>query len=357
MLIALKCIYNSIVFVTILGILFYFSQSSKLVLLLQEFKKNMSDAIITTGCSYCDHDRTNVTVQHHNKMNRAAWLRLANKYDISFYCISLQDANDRSQLVMKEFHRVGLCCVMHMYRPKRANYFLFGCWDSHRQVAKCGSETSNLVAVFEDDVCFDTRYTPVELCQMIDTALMTIAVEWWHMMSLGTISWWSMPYAANVLRNAGLCMHAYILSQRGMQWMIDHPPEPEPSGLIRHPTTNEILYKPPYTGVGIDTYMTTRVKSYCLSPMIAYQHQTIKGSHQQPLVEKLFLTPSKMKATQWWIPLTWTALIVLFLCGTSALTSFLVTHQTWDPLIWLACTGGFGIVLLVMWLCVITGLL
>lgn len=303
-------------------------------------------------CRYCMHPNDN------------PWISLSKQWSLRFYCISLLDSEDRAQTAIKEFHRVGLCAVVTMFRPKRAKYFLFGCWDSHRRVAQleynnCCYNTHNNVrnsdnnvctVVFEDDVCFDVNYDAQQLCNQIDIGLGAIVTERWYVLSLGTISWWSMPYAGNVLRNAGLCMHAYILSQRGMKWFIDHPPKPEPIYGVGK-------VKPKYNGIGIDTYMTTKIKSYCLSPMIAYQHQTIKSSHQQPLVETLFLTPSKMKATQWWIPLTWTLLITTLICGISSLSSFLVTKCCWDSLIWLGCTSGFALVFMLLWLCVISGAL
>src|SRR5690606_24308969 len=99
---------------------------------------------ILESCSYC------------NDSKQSPWEAFCHKYDMKMFCISLKDRDDRAQLTMGEFHRVGLCRFVSMYRPTRGKTFLQGCWDSHRQLSlhtqqlSSSSSSPILLTVFED---------------------------------------------------------------------------------------------------------------------------------------------------------------------------------------------------------------
>jgi hypothetical protein len=294
------------------------------------------------------------------------WSALQNK--MKFYCISLASRDDRVQAASKEFHRVGLCKFVQFYRPQKAKYFSYGCWSSHYNLAKMFHDRNVLndnenesnkndnddadayMTVFEDDIVFDLKYSPEQLVERVTHALISLNVERrsnkWQFMYWGNVSWWSMPYAENVHRCAGLTTHAYTLSPRGSQWMMSHPPDATDDG--KH-------------CVGIDRFMTHRVKSYCLHPMIAYQSPTIKGDHGFPIMDRLFLNPTAMSASQIWIPTMWVACgiglfsMISVILSLKCSTSSTVETKWCDPMIWIA-SGSSGILIgLVLALLVATG--
>ena len=175
------------------------------------------------------------------------------------YCISLKTRDDRALRVAEEFHRTGLCRYVQFYRPdKHPQKGVIGSWESHRQVAMHAHRQGCRTAlVFEDDVLFQRRVTPQLLAEVAVT-LERLPSDW-HIFYLGhwPVEAWFLR--SNLLRTRSACAHAYVISERLMAWIEEHP-----YGTPGIPMTKII-------GKALDSAFSRLPGTYALMPMLATQ--------------------------------------------------------------------------------------
>ncbi|MFU8814336.1 MAG: hypothetical protein ACNA7W_03260 [Pseudomonadales bacterium] len=175
------------------------------------------------------------------------------------YCISLKTRDDRATRVADEFHRTGLCRYVQFYRPdKHPQKGVIGSWESHRQVAmEARRKGYRNALVFEDDVLFQRRITPQRLAEIAVT--MERLPSDWHIFYLGHWPVEAWLLRSNLLRTRSACAHAYVISERLMQWIEDHP-----YGTPGIPMTKII-------GKALDSAFSRLPGTYALMPMLATQ--------------------------------------------------------------------------------------
>lgn len=118
---------------------------------------------IMAGC-ICD-SRTIQDIRNSHKQRLClAWRGIADQY----FCICLEDRNDRLIESAKQFHKYGLCTLVTYLRGHRPteeecaaleieSHGRYGCWTMHQLAAVLGlkiPKPNARVGVFEDDVSF-----------------------------------------------------------------------------------------------------------------------------------------------------------------------------------------------------------
>lgn len=270
----------------------------------------LHDVTPNEDCLYC------------NKQLENPWSAL-NEKKMKFVCISLMDREDRAQKAQEEFHRVGLCQYVKMFRPSRGPSFLYGAWDSHHKICEASlknSDKTNLTTIFEDDVCFEKNNDASSLVSRIGDSIETLSREnpKWNSLAWGNVSWFSMFYRPGLERCAGVCIHAYTLSHSGVKWIYEHP----------YPWKDKTKGQ-----CGIDTWMHIRFPfNYRMSPIVAYQ-RNLKSDHKQKTIEAMFLNPNGMKNAQYWIPLVWTLFFILLIIGITLPVTLSTQNYTFIPII------------------------
>ncbi len=193
-------------------------------------------------------------------------------FDWSFldgvYCISLQSRDDRMASAAGEFHRVGLCKHVEFYRPaKHPTSPKKGIWESHRAVAQqARAQGQSRVLIFEDDVVFSRLLNPRTVLA-IRKALQQLPPEWkgfylghWPL-SAQFLNW-------KTFRTISYCAHAYIASDRLIDWLCEHPYSKKIPRVV-------------IGGKGIDAAFAALSEMYALFPMIALQSGS-PGDHKAP---------------------------------------------------------------------------
>ncbi len=226
----------------------------------------------------------------------------------SVYVICLEDRSDRLQKALTEVHRVGLCQAnTNIFLAKRSpDGFIAGCWDSHVQVAKhalLNKYTSSMV--LEDDFVFDQELELIDLIKQIKQSVLELPTNTWTRLSLGHISWFKMPYSANLDRAASVLTHAQIWSLRGLEWMATHT----------YDKTSKMF------GIQVDGFISLRLKhSYSIRPMVAFQRD--EGSDRSAFAD--IMKPEGLKATEVWIPLLYALGLIFAGCMIIALARFAI---------------------------------
>lgn len=197
-------------------------------------------------------------------------------------CISLIERDDRAVTAAKEFQRVGLDDKVVFYRPKKdrsthvKRATTRGCWESHRAVAKWALDSGlDRVLVFEDDVEFGRDVTPATVRKVANCFNQMPAG--WGAFFLGHFSVMSyiIPHAPDGLRKANsLCLHAYIMSERMMRWLVDHSYDKMKTGLASR------------LGIeaGIDFHFMYQPQCYAYYPMLCFQSGSPSDTERKNLI-------------------------------------------------------------------------
>lgn len=186
----------------------------------------------------------------------------ADDFDWSFagavYCISLQHRDDRAASAAAEFHRVGLCRQVTFYRPaKHEGSAVAGIWNSHRHVVRRAARHGHRrVLVFEDDVQISRRLRPATLRRIAD-AVDGLPPDW-TLFFLGHWPLWAYPVGRRLLRVGSACAHAYIGSERLMEWFESNRSR-KGADYVR------------LAGKGVDAAYAALPGAYAWFPMIAIQ--------------------------------------------------------------------------------------
>ena len=159
----------------------------------------------------------------------AAWRALLNVNndnddddDVHIYGISLapaphEEETPRFTNLCAQFHRVGLCALVTMYRPTRDTSTHVkkpgerGCWQSHRACA--ARVTADRALMFEDDIRFRSGFTPAALARIADD--MRLLPPSWDTVALTTSHvYWGFPVtpSTRLWRMHFNCTAAYVAS-------------------------------------------------------------------------------------------------------------------------------------------------
>jgi len=219
------------------------------------------------ACTYCGRI-----------VNAAERDRLDWSFVDAVYCISLETRPDRAAHAMRELHRVGLCRQAVFYRPPlmpfRARRNI---WASHRAVAlHARARDLQRVLILEDDVTFSFRNGARTLRKVAESSR-RLPVDWMGFY----LGHWPLRghfVHASILRSASLCTHAYIASERLIQWLCDNSYE---NARPRDRSLRRFL-----GGAGIDAAYSRLAGMYAFFPMVAFQNEDpgdheLKGSRAQ----------------------------------------------------------------------------
>ena len=187
----------------------------------------------------------------------------AERFDWGFldgiYCISLRHREDRAQDTARELHRIGLCKRAVFYRPSKDRVAKRGCWESHRAVAAdARARGLQRVLIVEDDVAFPAATTPAT-ARRVGAALASLPSDWMGFY-LGHWALWAYPVRRNVLRCSSLCTHAYVASERLLDWLCESPFDRRAEIARRR-----------IGGKGIDTAFAVLPAMYAYAPLLATQ--------------------------------------------------------------------------------------
>lgn len=205
-------------------------------------------------------------------------------------CISLIERDDRYTAASETFHSVGLQKKMNFYRPKRdtsasSRRGIRGCWESHRAVAQWGLENNfSSLLVFEDDVIFDEKLSASTVNNV--KKMYNLLPNKWNMFFLGhwNITSKNTKYA-NMKKVHSLCLHAYIISKKMMQWWVNHPFDGFGEKRIFDNT--------------IDIHTFWQPHCYAYYPMICFQSNSKSDSlRKQDGIVTLALTKKWMKNSE-----------------------------------------------------------
>ena len=187
---------------------------------------------------------------------RAAWRALLNRNDdedddarVHIYGISLAPAspdheeNPRFKNLCAQFHRVGLCALVTMYRPARDTSTHVkkpgerGCWESHRACASRASRGGGgeRALMFEDDLRFRSGFTPAALARIADD--MRLLPPSWATVSLTTSKvYWGYPVipSMRLWRMHFGCTAAYVASRATCARLAATPYEKHRMGIDKY---------------------------------------------------------------------------------------------------------------------------
>ncbi|MDF0729807.1 glycosyltransferase family 25 protein [Pseudomonas entomophila] len=169
------------------------------------------------------------------------------------FCISLKERSDRRELLLKEFEGSGLD-IEFLLVERDSQGPECGCFTSHVECARLALERGyRRVLILEDDATLVT-FNPSQV-QQINTFLDRRDPELFYLgANLGKV-WLTWNRGIARVRTKGA--HAYILSVRGCQRMLEHAP---------------------YQGIAIDKVMSRQFKAYMAFPMISQQQPEAMAS-------------------------------------------------------------------------------
>lgn len=259
------------------------------------------------------------------------------------YVICLQERDDRYQRSLKQVHQNGLCQVVKFYRPTRDKQgSVYGCWNSHVNACRASLEKPShaTTLVLEDDFFFDEAIPLPQVVEEIKSALLKLPEQKWTRLSLGHISWFSVPYRSGVHRSSSVLAHAQIWSERGLRWMATNGPDERASKYYQ--LDGHISLKLPF--------------SYSIYPMRVFQADV--GSENALKNNGSYtaeISPSFLKADEIIIPLAYLiGIFVLVLLATILLWKW----QKWS----MSSSLAFGFCLfafpfLLVWILMLTSVL
>jgi hypothetical protein len=175
------------------------------------------------------------------------------------YCISLRHRDDRALDAARELHRVGLCARAVFHRPTKDRIAKRGCWESHRAVAAhARARGLRRVLILEDDVLFAPSVSTAT-ADRVGAALVGLPMDWMGFY-LGHWALWAYPISRHVLRCSSLCTHAYVASERLLDWLCETPFE-----------RGRSLVRSGVGGNGLDSAFAVLPGMYACFPLIAVQ--------------------------------------------------------------------------------------
>lgn len=168
------------------------------------------------------------------------------------------------------------------------------CTDNHQQIYRKALKANfPFICIFEDDVYFEIESLREVLLEVKKFISLN---NNWDFLYLGNFPWKvgdTLSGYQYIRENSiSWCTHAYLISQRGIRFMLRRTPEQIlKCGRLVVPTLFDMVFR---EGGGIDTFMAYYasrgiLKSYTVSPMIVYQHSIPKWKLKAKIAEYLSL--------------------------------------------------------------------
>lgn len=206
----------------------------------------------------------------------------------------------RIPIVKKELARLGIekYHINEQTPPliKTQESICISCTDNHLQIYTKGIKHP-YICVFEDDIFISDVSRLEKVLDDIRVFLMT-NVDW-DFLYLGHFPWEiGKKVSESIHTSISWCTHAYLISQRGMKFMLSYTPETIMKiGRLAVPVLFDYFFK---EGGGIDTFIAWNVsqgklRSYAVIPMLVEQYSIPRWSQIAKFTEKVcILLPG------WW---------------------------------------------------------
>jgi GR25 family glycosyltransferase involved in LPS biosynthesis len=157
------------------------------------------------------------------------------KYFDKFYCISIDERDDRRAEAKAQFEKVGLADkVEFVIVHKHPHDCEEGIYDSHMSCIKKGLQAgAGNIVIFEDDILF-ARFSPANLKNCVD---FLSGIDHWNAMFFGCLVSGSKKTAnKSVLKVRYRCLaHGYALNRRFAELLVQTPRQERPyDDLLNH---------------------------------------------------------------------------------------------------------------------------
>jgi hypothetical protein len=178
-------------------------------------------------------------------------------YFDAVYCLSLREQPHRTAAMGKLLHGLGLCTDTTLLLASRARHQPRAIWANHRDMARHARDRGlRRILIFEDDAFI--RIEGLQLRARLREAMVQLPEDWWGLF-IGHGPLQAYPIGLHLLRARSGTSHAYIASERLLNWLADtEPMDPE----IRVCRT---------IGTAIDAALANLPGMYALFPMVATQ--------------------------------------------------------------------------------------
>lgn len=183
--------------------------------------------------------------------------------------------------VSKELNRVGVTnfTLNRQIPPKEKTFenITLSCTDNHQQIYRDALQKGlPYICVFEDDVYFTDP--PKEIRKSLQKIAKFVNTPGWDFLYIGHFPWKigaKMRNYPGIFKSISWCTHAYVISNSGMQKMLEHTPEQMMQiARVGVPVIANMMFK---ECGGIDTYIAYQThrgkfESFCLYPMFVFQY-------------------------------------------------------------------------------------
>ncbi|HWG05492.1 MAG TPA: hypothetical protein VG271_10800 [Beijerinckiaceae bacterium] len=178
-------------------------------------------------------------------------------YFDAVYCLSLREQPHRTAAMAELLHRLGLCNDSTLLLPSRAKHQPRAIWTSHRDIARHALDRGlRRILIFEDDAFI--RIDEIQLRARLHEAMAQLPEDWWGLF-IGHAPLQAYPIGLRLLRARSAASHAYVASERLLNWLAEtEPMDPE----VRVCRT---------IGASIDAALANLPGMYALFPMVATQ--------------------------------------------------------------------------------------
>jgi GR25 family glycosyltransferase involved in LPS biosynthesis len=196
--------------------------------------------------------------------------------------------------VSKDLSTMGVTDYEFNYQvPPAVKNFVnitLSCTDNHLQIYRKALERRfPYICVFEDDVYIPPSHLP-RVREVLSRVKQFIQSDDWDLIYLGNFPWKiGAEKGRGIHEGVFWCTHAYIISERGMRYMLKYSPEEMMKiGRTAVPSSFDMVFR---EGGGIDTFLAyssvrNRLKSYAVVPMLVEQSSIPKWAIKARLAER-----------------------------------------------------------------------
>lgn len=164
------------------------------------------------------------------------------------------------------------------------------CTDNHLSIYRKASLTAApFICVLEDDVFVPQCHRIKEILEDISQFLHR--ENDWDLVYLGHLPWKiGRKRTAHIYESVSWCTHAYLISQRGMQFMLKYSPRDIlDTGRLVVPYLFDLFFK---EGGGIDTFIAYHawqgnLKTFAVCPFLVHQYSIPNWSKKAQLAEMM----------------------------------------------------------------------
>ena len=231
--------------------------------------------------------------------------------------IASVEGSHRLPLIAKEMERIGInsYTINKQIPPAKKTFenITKSCSDNHLQIYQQGKHHP-FICVFEDDIYIDNLKDIVPVLQEVHSFIKTN--KSWDFLFLGHFPWKiGKKYSNRIHESISWCTHAYLISQKGMEFMLKFSPEDMmKTGRLAVPVLYDIIFK---DAGGIDTFIAynsyrNKLNSYAVVPMLVKQYSIPKWAIKAKFAE----IASKLGG--WWsqkiLLIAWALLWIIIMC-------------------------------------------